>query len=82
MGRTCRNPRRTENRLIDQDGTEWLPVQEAARRLRVRPSTIWNWTSRNKVRAHRFGRTSHIHMGDATEAEHAWRQRVAAKKFP
>lgn len=82
MGRTRSNPRRTENRLIDEDGTEWLTVTEAARRLRVRPSTIWNWTSRGKVRAHRFGNTSHIHMGDATEAEYAWRQRIAARKIP
>lgn len=62
--------------MIDQDGTEWLPVQRAAHRLRVRPSVIWNWCSRGKVRKHRIGRTAYIHMPDATAAEHAWRARV------
>ena len=62
--------------MIDPDGIEWLPVQRAARILRVRPSVIWNWTSRGKVRKHRIGRTAYIHMPDATAAEHAWRSRV------
>lgn len=65
--------------MIDTEGNEWLPVQEAARQLRVRPSVIWNWTSRGKVRSHRIGRTAHVHMGDATTAEHAWRARLASQ---
>ena len=66
--------------MIDPDGIEWLPVQRAARILRVRPSVIWNWTSRGKVRKHRIGRTAYIHMPDATAAEHAWRSRVTAPR--
>lgn len=73
-------PHHPENRLIDHDGIEWLPVQQAARILRVRPSTIWNWTSRGRVRKHRIGRTAYIHMPDATAAEHAWRSRVTTRQ--
>lgn len=66
--------------MIDATGAEWLTVTEAARRLRVRPSAIRTWASRGKVRSHRMGRESFVHLGDVTTAEHAWRMRVAAKK--
>lgn len=62
--------------MIDPQGTEWEPVDRAARILRVRPSVIWNWCSRGKVRKHRVGRIAYVHMADARAAEHAWRMRV------
>lgn len=67
--------------MIDEDGIEWLTVTEAARRFRVRPSVIWNWTSRGKVPSHRFGRTAYVRIPDVATAEHAWRKRVARKEL-
>ena len=64
--------------MIDQNGIEWLTVTDAAKRLNIRPSRIWNWTSRGKVRKHRIGRTAYIHMPDAQTAEHAWRTRMTS----
>ncbi|BDZ40807.1 hypothetical protein GCM10025865_01060 [Paraoerskovia sediminicola] len=64
--------------MIDPDGAEWLTVTAAARAVRVRPSAIWNWCSRGKVRRQRLGRIAWVHMGDVRAAEHAWRKRMTS----
>lgn len=65
--------------MIDHDGTEWLPVSEAARAARVRESAIYVWIQRRKVRSHKIGRRAHVSMVDVMAAEHAWRKRVVAQ---
>lgn len=60
----------------DDDGTEWLPVLEAARAVRVRRSTIDNWTSRGTVRKVRIRGRVWVHMGDVRHAEAAWVRRA------
>lgn len=62
--------------MYDREGVEWLPVAEAARRVRVRESAIYVWTSRGTVRAWRYAGRSIVNMPDVMNAEHAWRQRV------
>jgi excisionase family DNA binding protein len=61
--------------VIDPDGSEWLTVAEAARTVRVRPSTIRVWVHRRKVRGKRMGREAWVHMGDVRHAEAQWVQR-------
>lgn len=65
--------------MRDTNGEEWLTVTEAAKAVRVRPSTIWNWRSRGKVRGHRIGRHAYVHLGDVQHAEAEWRARVVAR---
>lgn len=62
--------------MRDARGEEWLPVAEAALRVRVRPSAIYVWVQRRKVRAHRIGGRAYVAMPDVQDAELAWRQRV------
>lgn len=65
--------------MIDQHGEEWLPVAEAARLVRVRPSAIRVWACRGKVRGHRLGRIAYVNMSDVQHAEHAWTARLARR---
>ena len=65
--------------VIDHDGTEWLPVSQAARAVRVRESAIYVWIQRRKVRSHKISGRAHVSMVDVMEAEHAWRTRVVAR---
>lgn len=62
--------------MIAPDGTEWVPIAEAARRVRVRVSAIRNWGSRGKVRAVRVNGRTWVPMPDVQAAEHAWRRRA------
>lgn len=62
--------------VIDHDGTEWLPIPDAARRARVREDTLRQWKRRGKVRAHTVDGRVWLHMGDVAAAERAWRERV------
>lgn len=66
--------------MIDPDGVEWVTVPEAARRARVRESTIYVWKSRGTVRGHRIGRTLHVAWPDIATAEHAWRTRATTTR--
>ena len=61
--------------MIDPTGAEWLPVAEAARAVRVRESTIYGWTSRGLVAAHRRRGRSTVYMPDVMRCELAWRKR-------
>lgn len=63
--------------MIAPDGTEWLPIADAARRVRVRVSAIRNWASRGKVQTVRVSARTWVCMTDVTDAERAWRRRVA-----
>lgn len=63
--------------MIDTTGVEWLPVEEAARQVRVRVETIRVWVCRGRVRAYGSGAGKFIHMPDVMDAEHAWRVRLA-----
>lgn len=61
--------------MIAPDGTEWLPIADAAKRVRVRISTIRNWASRGKVESVRVLGRTWVSMDDVTESELAWRLR-------
>lgn len=63
--------------MIDTDGTEWLTVALAARRVRVRVETLRVWVHRGKVR--QIG--DFLNMVDIMEAEHAWRVRLAKANY-
>lgn len=64
--------------MIAPDGTEWVPIAEAAKRVRVRVSAIRNWASRGKVQAARISGRTWVYMPDVTNAELRWRRRVAS----
>lgn len=61
--------------MIDGEGVEWLPVEQAARVVRVRVQTIRVWVHRGKVQR----LADHVRMPDVMNAEHAWRERLAAR---
>lgn len=63
--------------MIAPDGSEWVPIADAAKRVRVRPSAIRNWASRGKVRAARVQGRTWVSMNDVAKAELAWRIRVS-----
>lgn len=58
----------------------WLPIDDAARQVRVRVETIRVWRTRGKVRAVGKGATVMVHMGDLLAAEHAWRVRARQRQ--
>ena len=62
--------------MIDDDGIEWLPTSDAARKARVREDTLRQWKSRGKVRAHVIDGRVWLHMGDVAASERRWRVRV------
>lgn len=64
--------------MIDDHGDEWVTIPDAARRLRVRESVLYNWRSRDVIagRGGGHGRTVYINLTDAQAAERAWRQRT------
>lgn len=66
--------------MLDHDGVEWLPVAEAARRVRVRPSAIYVWVNRRTVRSWRHGGRAFVNMPDVMNAERAWRQRAQRRR--
>lgn len=66
--------------MIDPDGVEWLTIPDAARRARVRESTLYGWRSRGAIRGHRIGRQLYVAWPDVMTAEHAWRTRTTTTK--
>lgn len=68
--------------MIDHDGTEWLPIPDAARQARVRADLLRQWKHRGKVRAHTIEGRVWLHMGDVTASEMQWRARVGLTSAP
>lgn len=66
-------------RVIAPDGSEWLPIAEAARRTRVRVSAVRNWASRGRVRSQRIKARTWVNVADVAAAEVAWRRRVSGR---
>lgn len=66
--------------VIDDNGDEWVTIADAAQRLRVRPSALYNWRSRGVIRGLRIGPVAYVNLTDAQAAEHAWRTRAAHRK--
>ena len=66
--------------MIDTHGIEWLPVTEAAQRLDVKPSTVYAWLSRGKVRSHRIGGRAWVRVADLADAEHKTRGAFARQR--
>lgn len=62
--------------VIDQEGEEWLLVDELAARLGLERQRIDDWVHRGRVRSHRVGRRRWVNVPDAAEREHAWRTRT------
>lgn len=60
--------------------TEWLPIHDAARQVRVRVETVRVWAVRGKVRTEGRGKARMVHMGDLLAAEHAWRKRSVTER--
>lgn len=59
----------------------WLPINDAARQVRVRVETIRVWATRGKVRTSGKGTHRLVHMGDLMAAEHAWRVRAVQRRM-
>lgn len=58
----------------------WMPIDDAARQVRVRVETIRVWATRGKVATRGRGATREVHMGDLLAAEHAWRVRARQRQ--
>lgn len=66
--------------MIDASGEEWLPIAQAARRVRIREDLIRQWKARGRVRGHQIGhRETWVNVPDVARAEVAWRRRVKAR---
>lgn len=62
--------------MIDAEGEEWLPVEEAAARLGLPRYRLDLWASRGRIRAYRIKGRSWVNYPDAAAREHAWRTRA------
>jgi len=59
--------------VIDHDGVEWLPIQEAATRLGVDYATLRTWKHRRKVETHTIKGRVWVRIPDVMGAEQATR---------
>lgn len=62
--------------MIDEDGEEWLLVDELAARLGLTRQRIDDWVHRGRVRSHRIHGRRWVNVADAADREHAWRTRT------
>ena len=66
--------------VIDHDGVEWLPIQEAATRLGVDYATLRQWIRRQKVEAHKIRGRVWVRIPDVMGAEKATRGAYLAQR--
>lgn len=59
---------------------QWVPIEAAARAVRVNIRTIRVWVHRGKVRTRGRGRHRTVLLGDVRRAEKAWREWLATSK--
>lgn len=66
--------------MIDTDGVEWLPIDQAATRTRIPRGTISSWRARGKVAGYRIGRRWWVNVPDVLRAEHDTRGAYLAQR--